>query len=100
MKKITTFLLSTVFLSKTLTSKALRRVVRIILFLIIFSSFSSYAIAGIQEKQDIPKIVQRADLIIRGKVISTESQWKEDSRGRHIYTSVTVKILEQDPNTL
>jgi len=95
MKKITTFLLSTVFLSKTLASKALHRVVRITLFLIIFSSFSSYAIAGIREKQDIPQMVQRSDLIIRGKVISTESQWKEDSRGRHIYTSVTVKILDK-----
>ncbi|MHC4242744.1 MAG: matrixin family metalloprotease [Planctomycetota bacterium] len=40
-------------------------------------------------------MVQRSDLIIRGKVISTESQWKEDSRGRHIYTSVTVKILDK-----
>ena len=95
MKKITTFLLSTVFLSKTLASKAQHRVVRIALFLIIFSCFSSYSIAGIREKQDIPKMVQRADLIIRGKVISTESQWKEDSRGRHIYTNVTVKILDK-----
>ncbi|MHC4641872.1 MAG: Ser-Thr-rich GPI-anchored membrane family protein [Planctomycetota bacterium] len=40
-------------------------------------------------------MVQRSDLIIRGKVISTESQWKEDSRGRHIYTSVTVIILDK-----
>jgi len=40
-------------------------------------------------------MVQRSDLIIRGKVISTESQWKEDSRGSHIYTSVTVKILDK-----
>jgi hypothetical protein len=95
MKKITTFLRSTVFLSKTLASKALRRVVRIILFLIISSSFGSYTMAGLQEKQNIPKMVQRAELIIRGKVISTESQWKEDSRGRHIYTSVTVKILDK-----
>ena len=67
----------------------------ILILLIIFSSFSSYAIASIQEKRDIPKMVQRSDLIIRGKVISTESQWKEDSRGRHIYTSVTVKILDK-----
>ncbi len=95
MKKITTFLRSAVFLSKTPASKALRRVVRNVLFLIIFSSFSSYTIAGIQEKQNIPKMVQRSDLIIRGKVISTESQWKENSRGRHIYTSVTVKILDK-----
>ncbi len=95
MKKITTFLLSTIFPSKTLTSKALHRVVRIALFLIFFSSFCSYAAAGIQEKQDISKMVQRAKLIVRGKVISTESQWKEDSRGRHIYTSVTVRILDK-----
>jgi hypothetical protein len=67
----------------------------LLLFLIIFSIFSSYSIAGIHEKQDIPRMVQRSDLIIRGKVISTESQWKEDSRGRHIYTSVTVKILDK-----
>ncbi|MHC4543658.1 MAG: Ser-Thr-rich GPI-anchored membrane family protein [Planctomycetota bacterium] len=40
-------------------------------------------------------MVQRSDLIIRGKVISTESLWKEDSRGRHIYTIVTVKILDK-----
>ncbi len=40
-------------------------------------------------------MVQRSDFIIRGKVISTESQWKEDSRGTHIYTSVTVKILDK-----
>jgi hypothetical protein len=95
MKKITTFLRSTGFLSETLASKARRRVVRIILFLIIFSSFSSYTIAGIQEKRDIPKMVQRSDLIIRGKVISAKSQWKKDSRGRHIYTSVTVEILDK-----
>ncbi len=67
----------------------------ILILLIIFSSFSSYAIAGMQEKRDIPKIVQRSNFIIRGKVISTESQWKEDSRGRHIYTTVTVKILDK-----
>lgn len=67
----------------------------ILILLIIFSSFSSYAIASIQEKRDIPKMVQRSDLIIRGKIISTESQWKEDARGRHIYTSVTVKILDK-----
>ena len=73
---------------------SLRRKILLIL-LIIFSSFSSYSIAGIQEKQDIPRMVQRSDLIIRGKVISTASQWKEDSRGRHIYTSVTVKILDK-----
>ncbi|MHC4110352.1 MAG: Ser-Thr-rich GPI-anchored membrane family protein, partial [Planctomycetota bacterium] len=40
-------------------------------------------------------MVQRSDLVIRGKVISTESLWKEDSRGRHIYTIVTVKILDK-----
>ena len=51
--------------------------------------------AGIQEKQDISKIVKRADLIIRGKVISTDSQWQEDDRGRHIYTSVTIQILDK-----
>ncbi len=55
---------------------------------------ASAAVAG-QIKRDIPKIVQRSDLIIRGKVISTESQWKEDSRGRHIYTTVTVRILDK-----
>ena len=76
------------FVSKLLPQKIL------LLLLIIFSIFSSYSIAGIQEKQDIPRMVQRSDLIIRGKVISTESQWKEDSRGRHIYTSVTVIILD------
>jgi hypothetical protein len=67
----------------------------ILILLIIFSIFSSYSTAGIQEKQDIPGMVQRSHLIIRSKVISTESQWKEDSRGRHIYTSVTVKILDK-----
>jgi hypothetical protein len=77
------------FVSKLLPQKIL------LLLLIIFSSFSSYSIAGIQEKQDIPGMVQKSDLIIRGKVISTESQWKQDSRGRHIYTSVTVKILDK-----
>ena len=46
-------------------------------------------------KRSISKMVQRSNLIIRGKVISTESQWKEDSRGRHIYTNVTVKILDK-----
>jgi len=89
------FLPSTVLLSETLASRALHRVVSIVLFLIILGSFSSYAIAGIQEKQDIAKMVQRADLIIRGRVISTESQWKEDSRGRHIYTTVTIEILDK-----
>lgn len=67
----------------------------ILILLIIFVIFSSYSIAGIQEKQDIPTMVQRSDIIIRGKVIFTESQWKEDSRGRHIYTSVTVIILDK-----
>jgi hypothetical protein len=95
MKKITTFLLSTVFLSKTPESEALHRVVEIALFLIIFSGFSPYAAAGMQEKQGISKIVQRADIIVRGKVISTESQWKEDHRGRHIYTNVTVTVLDK-----
>jgi hypothetical protein len=50
--------------------------------------------AGIRVKQDISAIVQRSDLIIRGKVISTESQRKEDFRGRHNYTTVTVQILD------
>ncbi len=95
MKKMTAFSLSTIFLYKTLTSKALHRIAGIILFLIIFSSFSPYSIAGLQEKQDISKMVQGADLIIRGKVVSAESQWKEDSRGRHIYTSVNVKVLDK-----
>jgi len=67
----------------------------ILILFIIFNIFSSYSIAGIQIKQDIPRMFQRSDLIIRGKVISTESQWKEDSRGRHIYTSVTVIILDK-----
>jgi len=99
MKRTTAFPLSALFLSKTLAalasfvSKSLCRVSSVILFLFIFSSLSPYAAAGIREKQDISKIVQKADLIIRGKVISAESQWKDDSRGRHIYTSVTVKIL-------
>lgn len=58
MKKITAFWFSTVFLSKTFASEALYRVARTVLFLIIFSSFSSYAIAGTQEKQNIPEMVQ------------------------------------------
>ncbi|UCF42245.1 MAG: IPT/TIG domain-containing protein [Planctomycetota bacterium] len=95
MKKITTLLLSTVFVFKTFVSKARHRVVRVALFLIILSGFSSYAVANIQEKRDIAEMAERSGLIIRGKVISTESQWKEDSRGRHIYTSVTVRILDK-----
>jgi hypothetical protein len=95
MKKTTILLLSTAFLSRTLAAKTMRRIAGIILFLIIFGSFSPYAMAGMQEKQDISKMVQGADLIIRGKVISTESKWKEDSRGRHIYTSVNVKVLDK-----
>ena len=95
MKKITAFLFSSDFVFQALVSKALRRVVRIILFLIIFSSFSSYTIAGMQVKQDISKMVQRSDLIIRGKVISAESQRKDDYRGRHIYTTVTLEILDK-----
>ncbi len=56
---------------------------------------NSDSMAGIQKKRDIPEIVLRSDLIIRGKVISTESQWKEDARGEHIYTTITVKILDK-----
>ena len=95
MKKATAFPFSTVFCSKTPATRASHRIVGIILFLVIFSSFSPCAIAGTQEKQDISKMLQRADLVIRGKVVSTESQWKEDSRGKHIYTSVNVKVLEK-----
>ncbi|MHC4746376.1 MAG: Ig-like domain-containing protein, partial [Planctomycetota bacterium] len=82
-------------MKKTPASRVLHRVVWISLLLIIFSGFSSYTIAGIQEKQDISEMVQRSELVIRGEVISTESQWRENSRGRHIYTNVTVEILDR-----
>jgi hypothetical protein len=92
---ITTCTRSTGFISRTLASKPLFSVIGIVLFLIIFGSFSPHAFAGIREKQDISKMVQKADLIIRGKVLSAESQWKEDSRGRHIYTSVNLNITDK-----
>ena len=56
---------------------------------------NSGSMASIQKKRDIPEMVQRSDLIIRGKVISTESQWKGDDQGEHIYTTITVKILDK-----
>ena len=82
-------------MKKTPASKTPHRVVRISLLLIIFNIFSSSSIASMQEKRSIAKMVESSDLIVRGKVISTESQWKEDSRGRHIYTTVTIQILDE-----
>ncbi len=71
------------------------KIIRVILFLIVVSFINSYAAAGIREKQDISKIVQKADKIIRVKVFSTQSQWKEDQRGRHIYTTVDADIIDR-----
>lgn len=94
MKKAITFPRPAVFSFKP-ALRVLRKATEIALFLIIFGNFSSYAVAGIREEQSISKMVQRADVIIRGEVIATESQWKEDSRGKHIYTSVTVIIIDK-----
>lgn len=41
---------------------------------------------------DLPAIVQQAGVILKGKVLYTQSQWVTDERGKHIYTSVTMHV--------
>jgi hypothetical protein len=54
------------------------------------SSFTS-----IRQQHVLPGIVQQAGVIIRGKVLETQSQWVTDERGKHIYTFVTMHIDER-----
>ncbi len=80
---------------KTAVAKTLRGAVKIALFLVIFGDIDSSAVAGMLERESVSEMVQRAEVIVRGKVVSAECQWKEDSRGRHIYTSVGVAVLDK-----
>ncbi|MEN6383722.1 MAG: chitobiase/beta-hexosaminidase C-terminal domain-containing protein [Phycisphaerales bacterium] len=56
---------------------------------------NNYACAASSEKQNISNLVQNSDVIVRTKVLSTQSQWKQDDRGNHIYTTVSVKIIDK-----
>jgi len=45
-----------------------------------------------QIKTNIPKMVLDAELIIKGTVLSTEAKWKNDHRGKHIYTTALIRV--------
>jgi len=47
------------------------------------------------EKPKLSEMVRKATVILKGKVVATESQWTDDQRGRHIYTNVTIRIDEK-----
>lgn len=53
------------------------------------------SLALIPQQPNLPDIVQQADIIIKGKVLETQSQWVTDERGKHIYTSVTMHVDER-----
>lgn len=38
------------------------------------------------------EVVEQSSIICRARVLSTQSQWREDDRGRHIYTRVWLGV--------
>ncbi|RPJ79574.1 MAG: hypothetical protein EHM20_01030, partial [Alphaproteobacteria bacterium] len=77
---------------KTFGSK---KIFEIIIVFSLFFAIGADAKAGLNKKPNISKMVEKSDLIIKGKVTDADSKWKEDNRGKHIYTNITLDIIEK-----
>jgi hypothetical protein len=61
--------------------------------IILLLSSSANTFAHVMRSSFEPsEIVQEADIICTATVLSTQCQWKDDYRGRHIYTHVELLI--------
>jgi hypothetical protein len=49
----------------------------------------------IPQQAELEDIISRSSLIVRGQVSKTESYWRSDEHGRHIYTRVTIEPILQ-----
>lgn len=45
-------------------------------------------------KRDLADLSLRADVIVKARVERAESRWVDDGRGKHIYTYVTLNLIE------
>jgi hypothetical protein len=53
------------------------------------SGFTSPAY-GLMREFSLSEITAQSELIVKGKVVATESKWVSDQWGRHIYTYATI----------
>jgi hypothetical protein len=62
-----------------------------LVFLILFNINSGFSQII---RTEISDVIKKSDFITRAQVVSAASEWKNDSRGRHIYTICKMKTLE------
>ncbi|MFC1633329.1 GLUG motif-containing protein [Planctomycetota bacterium] len=73
--------------------KKYRYIASVIILLASFLPNSTNTLARLMIRgNESSEIVQEADIICTATVLSTQSQWKDDHRGKHIYTNVELLI--------
>ena len=64
-----------------------------IILLVLLFSYSTNTFAIIMRgSHELSEIVQEADIICTATVLSTQCQWRDDHRGKHIYTHVELLV--------
>lgn len=56
------------------------------------ASLCGHVLASMPENMDLSSMVQESEVIVKGKVKETRAKWIDDERGKHIYTTVVIKI--------